>query len=285
MLWKIRGKEIHLEHKALIMGVLNVTPDSFSDGGQHAGEGKALERAMQMIQEGADIIDIGGESTRPGALKVDQNVELSRTIPVVEALRKKSDVIISIDTSKAEVARQAIAAGADVVNDVTGLRGDEEMLAVCASGEVAVVVMHMQGTPESMQESPVYTDVVEEVRSFFCSQMEKLTQQGIDPLAVCLDPGIGFGKTLEHNQYLLQNLESLRVSERPLMLGVSRKSLIGAVLKKQNPLERDWGTVALTAYGAHKGINVHRVHAVKENADALRMTEAILTHPSVSTRS
>ncbi len=276
MIWNIRNQKIDLSSKGMVMGVLNVTPDSFSDGGMSLDVALAVEKGLRMIQEGADIIDIGGESTRPGALYVSCERELERTIPVILAIREKSDIFISIDTSKAEVAKQAIAAGADIVNDVTGLEGDSEMPQVCKEADAAVVVMHMQGTPEQMQDAPYYTNVVEEVRAYFESRLVKLQQLGIDSQRICFDPGIGFGKSQEHNQALMKHLDTLLVEDRPLLLGVSRKSFIGKVLGEESPLERDWATVALTAYGRTRGAAVHRVHEVKKNKESLRMMEAII---------
>lgn len=276
MVWKIRKSKIDLSNNGMIMGILNVTPDSFSDGGANPDVDLAAAKALDMAKQGADIIDIGGESTRPGALKVSLDLELERTIPVVREIRKKSDIFISIDTSKAEVARQAIAAGADIVNDVTGLEGDEEMLTACKESDVAIVVMHMQGRPDNMQKSPSYTDVVMEVRNYFTSRLSTLKLAGVDAQRICFDPGIGFGKSQRHNQELLKQLDSLRIEDRPLLLGVSRKSFIGKVVGEEDPLERDWATIALTAYARTKNVAVHRVHEVKKNKESMLMMEAIL---------
>lgn len=276
MQWKLRDKIYDLENRAMVMAILNVTPDSFSDGGQHVDVDRSVERALEMVEEGADIIDIGGESTRPGAEPVTEAEEIKRTVPVIEAIRAKSEVLISIDTSKAEVARQALLAGADIVNDVTGLLGDRAMVEVCAQADCAVVVMHMQGNPKMMQDEPKYDDVVGQVREFFEERYASLTGAGIAAERICFDPGIGFGKTLEHNKTLIRELGQLVVEGRPLLLGVSRKSMIGAILDEPDPQKRDWGTVALTAIGWKLGAQVHRVHEVKMNADALRMVEAIL---------
>jgi len=258
------------------MGILNVTPDSFSDGGRHLVVEAALEHARRMIAEGAEILDIGGESTRPGAAPVPADEEIARTIPVIRAIREEWDGCLSIDTMKAEVAAAAIEAGADVVNDVTGLTGDPEMLAVCRDTGCGVVVMHMRGTPRTMQANPRYDDVVEEVRAFLAGRLETLTAAGLDSAALCFDPGIGFGKTLEHNLALLREVGNLSPAGRPLLLGVSRKSFIGKILGSDSIEDRDWPTVALTAYGRDAGVRLHRVHDVKPNVEALRMTEAIL---------
>lgn len=257
------------------MGILNVTPDSFSDGGLHPNQSAALNHAREMIAQGGEIIDIGGESTRPGALPVSADEEIKRTVPVVAALRADWDGLISIDTMKAEVAAAALAAGADIVNDVSGLRADPEMPGVCAASGCGVVVMHMQGEPRTMQQAPYYQNVVAEVRDFFSERMESLVTDGIHPDALCFDPGIGFGKTLEHNLALLRALENLSPSGRPLLLGVSRKSFIGRLLEDDDLSPRDWPTVAITAMARDKGVMLHRVHEVRTNLEALRMVEAI----------
>lgn len=262
------------------MGILNVTPDSFSDGGKHLELESALAHAMQMIEQGAAIIDIGGESTRPGSLAVDAEEEIRRTLPVVRALRERWDGWISIDTSKAVVAAAALAAGADVVNDVTGLRGDPDMLPCCVGAGCAVVVMHMQGEPRTMQIAPSYQDVVSEVSGFFSERLAALTSAGLPSDRICLDPGIGFGKTAGHNAILLNALDQLAPAGQALLLGVSRKSIIASLLEESNPALRDWPTVALTAQARLRGVMLHRVHQVRENLQALRMIEAILQRGS-----
>lgn len=259
----------------MIMGILNVTPDSFSDGGHFVDHGKAEGHGLAMVDEGAQIIDVGGESTRPGALPVSLDDELSRVIPVIERLRKQSDVIISIDTMKAEVARQAVAAGADIINDVSGLR-DPLMLEVAARSGVALIVMHMKGEPQTMQTNPVYEDVVREVRDFFVAQMQRLQQAGIESSRIAFDPGFGFGKALEHNLALMRNLASLRVAGRPLVVGVSRKSMIAKLINDADMEQRYWPTVAWTAWMRDAGADVFRVHDVKGNFEAMRMMEAIV---------
>jgi dihydropteroate synthase len=258
------------------MGILNVTPDSFSDGGTHAGVTAALEHARRMIAEGAEIIDVGGESTRPGAAEVAVAEEIARTAPVIAALREEWDGLISIDTMKAGVAAAALEAGAAIVNDVSGLTADPEMARVCAESGCGVVVMHMQGDPRTMQVAPQYDDVVAAVGAFFEERLAALTAAGIDPEAICFDPGIGFGKTVAHNLSLLRALPDLGVSGRPLLLGVSRKSFIGRVLGSDELADRAWPTVAITAWAREAGVMIHRVHEVLPNVQALRMTEAIL---------
>ena len=258
------------------MGVLNVTPDSFSDGGKFFELEKAIEHGVKMAAEGADVIDVGGESTRPDAEPVAAGEELRRAIPVIERLRAKIDVPISIDTSKAEVAHAAIHAGASIMNDITGGRGDQGMLPLIAETKSAFIIMHMQGTPRTMQNRPQYEDVVSEVAIFFRQQYARAIECGVDPMAIAFDPGIGFGKTLEHNLELLAQLERLRADDRPLVVGVSRKSFLAKLIDSPEIEDRLAPAVALTALLRVRGADVFRVHDVKENVSALRVTEAIL---------
>ncbi len=258
------------------MGVLNVTPDSFSDGGKFFELEKAIEHGVKMAAEGADVIDVGGESTRPGAEPVAAGEELRRVIPVIEKLRAKIDVPISIDTSKAEVAHAAIHAGASIMNDITGGRGDQGMLPLIAETKSAFIIMHMQGTPRTMQNRPQYEDVVSEVAIFFRQQYARAIECGVDPMTIAFDPGIGFGKTLEHNLELLAQLERLRADDRPLVVGVSRKSFLAKLIDSPEIEDRLAPAVALTALLRVRGADVFRVHDVKENVSALRVTEAIL---------
>src|SRR5512133_3037903 len=223
-IWKIGKRVFDVSRHGLIMGVLNVTPDSFSDGGEFLAADKATERGLQMAAEGAHIIDVGGESTHPGSQPVTIAEELRRVIPVIENLRRKLDIPISIDTSKAGVARAAIQAGASIVNDVTGGRGDDQMLPLIAESNSALIIMHMQGTPRTMQIQPRYRDVVAEVSEFFRQQFARAIGLNVDPMATAFDPGIGFGKTIEHNLELLAELEQLRTHDRAMVVGVSRKS-------------------------------------------------------------
>src|SRR6266478_1736811 len=274
--WKIAGRVVDLSRQGLIMAVLNVTPDSFSDGGKFFTVEKAVEQGLRMAADGAQIIDVGGESTRPGAQSVAVEEELRRVIPVVEALRAKIDVFLSIDTSKAQVAHAAIRAGASIVNDVTGGRGDKEMMPLVAESKVALIIMHMQGDPQTMQIEPQYSDVVSDVADFFRQQYGRALDCGIDPMAIAFDPGIGFGKTLEHNLELLAQLERIRVHERPLVVGVSRKSFLAKLIGSSEMNDRRAPAVALTSLLRTRGADVFRVHDVKENVNALLVTEAIL---------
>lgn len=276
MIWNIQGRKLDLTRRAQIMGILNVTPDSFSDGGHFAARDAALAHARDMIAERAAIIDIGGESTRPGALPVDADEEIRRTIPVIRSLRSEWDGLISIDTSKASVARAALESGADIVNDVSGLTADPEMTDVCAKSHCGIVIMHMRGTPADMQQNPSYNDVVAEVREYFQSRLDILKSHGISPARLCFDPGIGFGKNLDHNLALLSRINELAPTGFPLLLGISRKSLITKLTGADLPTDRDAVTCALTALARMKGIMLHRVHDVKGNLAALRAAEGVL---------
>lgn len=274
--WKIGKRVFDVSRHALIMGVLNVTPDSFSDGGEFLAADKSTQRGLQMATEGAHIIDVGGESTHPGSQSVTVEEELRRVLPVIENLSRKLDVPISIDTSKADVARAAIEAGASIVNDVTGGQGDNEMLPLVAETRSALIIMHMQGTPRTMQIQPRYGDVVAEISEFFRQQFARAIGLNIDPMTIAFDPGIGFGKTLEHNLELLARLEELRAHDRALVVGVSRKSFLGKLIGSPEISDRHAPAIALTSLLRARGADVFRVHDVKENVYALRTSEAIL---------
>lgn len=276
-LWKIGSRIVDFSRRGLIMGVLNVTPDSFSDGGKYFAANKAVQHGLDMANAGADIIDVGGESTRPRAEPVSAKDELGRVLPVIEELRARTDKIISIDTSKTSVAEAAIDAGAQIVNDVTGGRGDVAMMKLVQRRRVGFVVMHMQGTPQTMQVNPHYKNVVAEVTDFFRQQYACAIECGVDPMAIAFDPGIGFGKTMAHNLALLANLERLRIHDRPLVIGVSRKSFLGKIAGLSELSARETATTALTALLRARGGDVFRVHEVGENLAALRAAEAVLT--------
>lgn len=276
MKWRCLHHLFDLDDRGEIMGIVNTTPDSFSDGGRYASVESALTHARRLIAEGAAIIDIGGESTRPGAAEVDEAEEIARVLPVIEALAAEfPNTALSIDTCKGGVARAAVAAGASIINDVTGFR-DAEMVAVAAESGAGLVVMHMQGTPRTMQHAPVYTDLHGEITAFFADRFVALTAAGVSTEAIVFDPGIGFGKKLEHNLAILRELERYTVEGRPILLGVSRKSFIGKILGSDDLDNRHWPTVAITSHAREQGVALHRVHEVKPNLEALRMTEAIL---------
>jgi len=275
MKWRCLDLVFDLAVRGEIMGILNVTPDSFSDGGHYDSLDRAVSHALELIDEGAAIVDVGGESTRPGADAVDAVEERERVVPVIEAIRRqRPDACLSIDTSKPEVARAALDAGARIVNDVTGFL-DPAMIDLAASSGAGIVAMHMQGTPRTMQTRPDYRDVVADVRAFFEDRHAALLDAGVHEEAVVYDPGIGFGKTLEHNLDLLRHPDRLAVAGRPLLFGVSRKSFIGKLLGSDRLEDRSWPTVALTARARERGVPLHRVHEVRPNLEAMRMTEAM----------
>lgn len=261
---------------ALIAGIVNVTPDSFSDGGRFFDTEKAVGHALQLVDQGAGILDIGGESTRPGAEPVSETEELRRVIPVIETLAQRVNVPISIDTIKPAVASAALAAGASIVNDVCANRAQDAMWHVVADASAGYICMHMQGTPKTMQANPVYSDVVSEVNDFFRQRLQRLKQCGVEPEQVVLDVGIGFGKTAEHNLQLLAGLRSFTKLERPLLLGVSRKSFIGKVVNAGSPESRAAGSLACACLAVAAGVQMIRAHDVAETVQAVRMTEAIL---------
>lgn len=282
--WRFGTHDLDLTHRGLIMGIVNVTPDSFSDGGRFNDTGRAVEHALQLVAEGADILDIGGESTRPGAEPVEEAEELRRVLPVIRAVRSATKALISIDTMKASVARAAIDAGADIINDVTGLRADAAMPRLAADTNVGIVVMHMTGTPQTMQSNPQYEDVVAEVRAYFEKRLQLMEHEGIAAERVVLDPGFGFAKTLEHNLTLLRELSQLSTL-RPLLIGISRKSTIAKVIGSDAMDDRYWPTVALTAHAREHGARIVRVHDVKPNREALRMMESVLGTQTVTAAS
>lgn len=268
--WQLARECWQLPRLGAVMGILNVTPDSFSDGGLYAGVDAAVAHARQLVADGADIIDIGGESTRPGSCEVPVQEELQRVLPVVQALRAEFPQLrLSIDTRHAEVAQAALLAGADVVNDITGL-ADPAMRQVCAQHPCGVVLMHMQGTPRTMQLAPHYRDVVAEVRAFFEQRVALAVASGIALQRLCLDPGIGFGKTTEHNVALVRGLEQLRVQDLPILMALSRKRFLGDLLcdaaaAKESPLP----TVVMSLLAADSGADMHRVHDVAALHQAL----------------
>lgn len=267
--------------RTYIMGVLNVTPDSFSGDGVTDTE-MALARGRALLDEGADFLDIGGESTRPGAAPVPLEEELRRVIPVVEGLVGELDAVVSVDTMKAEVARQALRAGAVMVNDVSALRADAEMAAVVADAGVPVVLMHMRGTPGTMQQNPVYRDVVAEITAFLAERIEAAARAGIPRNRIVIDPGVGFGKTVEHNLEILRRLTEFHTLGRPILIGTSRKSVIGHVLGGLPVGERLEGTAATVSVAIVHGADIVRVHDVRAMARVARMTDAIVRCPSPS---
>ncbi len=259
----------------LLMGILNTTPDSFSDGGRYTSVDAALAQAERMIAEGAAIIDVGGESTRPGAQPVSEPDEIERVVPVIEAIHQAfPDTVISIDTSKPAVMRAAVEAGAELVNDVNALRADGAV-ETCARLGVVVCLMHMQGEPRTMQQHPVYADVVAEVADFLAQRKQVCIEQGIDQARILLDPGFGFGKSLTHNLQLLKHLTELHSLQQPLLVGISRKSMLGAVLDGAPVDERLYASVAALVLAWERGAKIFRVHDVAASRDALNVCEAM----------
>ena len=276
--WQLARECWTLPARGAVMGILNVTPDSFSDGGQHFSTKAALAHALRMLDEGADLIDIGGESTRPGADAVSPSEEADRVLPVIEALhRERPDARISVDTRHPEVARAALKSGADIVNDITGL-ASPDMRRVCAELPCGVILMHMQGEPKTMQQNPHYTDVVAEVREFFAARVQAAEQDGITRNRICLDPGIGFGKNVQHNLLLIRHLEQTRVHDLPMLMALSRKRFMGAILEDpQTPKISPLPTVVMSLLAADAGAELHRVHDVAPLVQALRLRHACLS--------
>lgn len=277
MIWQARDRQWDLSERCLVMGILNVTPDSFSDGGRFVNLDKAVTHARAMIQNGADILDIGGESTRPGAAPVTASVERERVLPVIKAIvAELPDATVSIDTFKANVAEAAMSHGAHIINDITGLSGDPQMARVAADTKAGLVIMHMRGQPRTMQTAPIYEDTVQEIRDFLECQGRLALDAGVAETCLAYDPGIGFGKTLQHNLQILNRLDAFSIGERPVLLGASRKSFMGKLLDSKRLEARYWPTVALTSHAIEQGARIVRVHDVLPNVQAARMTEAIL---------
>jgi len=258
------------------MGILNVTPDSFSDGGIYFDKARAVERAFRMAEEGADIIDIGGQSTRPGSEPVPVEEELKRTIPVIEALKGRLGIPVSIDTYRAEVAKRAVEAGADMINDISGLMFDPEMAHAVAKAGVPVVIMHIKGTPKDMQANPVYEALIPEVMDYLREGIRLAVSAGVKEDMIVVDPGIGFGKTFEHNLEILNRLGDFTLLGKPILVGVSRKAFIGKILGDAPPSERLEGTLAAVSIAVLNGANIVRVHDVREVSKAVKVADAVI---------
>ncbi len=280
LIWNCRGREVNCAERTLIMGILNATPDSFSDGGKFLDMERAVARALQLVEEGADIIDIGGESTRPGAKPVSAAEEVDRTVPIIEKFREQSDCLISIDTHKAAVARAAVAAGAEIINDISAL-SDPDMASVATETGAGLVLMHMQGRPETMQNNPQYGDAVSEVRLFLEKRLTRAVAQGVAPAQIVFDPGIGFGKSDEHNLALLNGIPDLLSAGRPVLIGASRKSLFGRLLGREVD-ERLAGSLAVAVFSVIHGAQLLRVHDVKESCDAMKLVDTLRAQGTTS---
>ncbi len=262
------------DKQSLIMGILNVTPDSFSDGGQFLNKNSAIGHALKMIEEGADIIDIGGESTKPFSSPVSLDEELSRVLPVIEDLRKETDVCISIDTTKSEVANQALKMGASIINDVSAMEFDEKMIGIALKFDCPIVLMHMKGIPKNMQENPHYSSLISEIITYLNARIDFVLSKGIDRKKIIIDPGIGFGKSVENNFEIINNLNQFADLGYPVMLGASRKSFIGVTLDVPED-KRVEGSLAANIIGFQKGVSVFRVHDVDQTRKALTITKKI----------
>ena len=271
--WQLRSCTLEFPRRPLVMGIVNVTPDSFSDGGRYWDAGAAIEHGLQLVADGADLLDIGGESTRPYSEAVPADEELRRVLPVIQSLIGQVTIPLSIDTSKAAVARAAIEAGAEIINDVTGLGGDPSMVALAAETGVGVCAMHMQGTPQTMQDNPTYSDVVVEVRDFLRERRDALEAAGISRERICLDPGIGFGKTHEHNITLMCHCYEFHALGCPLLVGHSRKGFLGKLIGDQEA-DRTSATVGAALSLAVQGVQIVRVHDVRPVREALQAFEA-----------
>ncbi|NOU10395.1 MAG: dihydropteroate synthase [Nitrospira sp.] len=269
-----KGREIHCKGRPLVMGVVNVTTDSFYDGGRYVESKRAIAHALELVDQGADIIDVGGESTRPGACSVSEQDELAHVIPVVKGLVHRVSVPISIDTTKSRVAEVALSCGASIINDVSALRQDPAMASVIARFDAAVVLMHMQGTPQTMQQSPQYSDVVGEVVRFLEGRVQMALRAGIARTNILLDPGFGFGKLVNHNLDLLDGLSAIAALNRPVLAGLSRKAFIGNVVERSVE-HREWGTAAAVALAVDRGAHILRVHDVAMMIDVVKMAAAL----------
>ncbi len=269
-----RGKEVRCNKRPLVMGVVNVTADSFYDGGRYLEPERAIAHALDLVNQGADLLDIGAESTRPGSFPVSERDELARVVPVVAELARRVTVPISVDTTKAQVAQSALAAGASVINDVTALRGDAGMASVIAHYNAAIILMHMLGTPQTMQQAPSYADLIAEITRFFDERMQAAERAGISKMNIILDPGIGFGKLLKHNLELLNRLSAFSMLHRPLLVGPSRKAFIGQLVNREVD-RREWGTAAAVALAVDRGAQILRVHDVEMMIDVVKVAAAL----------
>jgi len=272
--WKLRTRTLEFTTRPLLMGIVNVTPDSFSDGGRFLDPDAAVEHALQLADDGAAILDVGGESTRPYSKPISPDEELRRVLPVVERLAVQTNVPISIDTCKSSIARAAIDVGAEIINDVTGLGSDPEMLSLACEAEVGICAMHMQGTPQTMQDNPIYDDVVADVGNYLAGRRDVLVAAGIDRPRICLDPGIGFGKTTRHNLLLVANCYRLHHLGCPILVGHSRKGFLGKVLGDMEA-DRTAATIGVALRLATQGVQVLRVHDVRPVRDALELFTAV----------
>lgn len=272
---RVRGKDYSLGRRTWLMGILNVTPDSFSDGGMYLDKKSAVQKGLQLIEDGADILDIGGESTRPGSNPITSEEEKRRILPVISGIREKTDTLISVDTTKSEVLKSALDAGADILNDISGMRFDPKILGLAAKKDIPVIIMHMKGTPRNMQESPEYNNVIQEIKTFLKQRVSGALTAGIKKNKIIIDPGIGFGKRLKDNLKIISNLSAFSELGYPILIGVSRKSFIGDLLKL-SPEKRLEGTIASSLISILQGAHILRVHDVSSLKKAVTVAEAII---------
>lgn len=272
----INGRNFDFKNQSYVMGVLNVTEDSFYDGGRYFSKNSAVDHAKKLIEEGADFLDIGGESTKPGAGEVSAEEEIKRVVPVIESVRKESDIPISIDTTKVSVAKEAFSAGASIVNDISGLRFDPDMKFFAAEKKCPVIIMHMKGTPKTMQVNPHYDNVINEIEIFFNEQIKDAVNSGLSKDMIILDPGIGFGKRLEDNITILNKLDVFLKFKCPILIGTSRKSFIGMILQNKNPSDRLYGSLGTAALSVLKGASILRVHDVRPTREMITVIKYIM---------
>ncbi len=271
----IREYNFHWGQRTYLMGILNLTPDSFSDGGQFNTRQSAIAQAQYMIDHGADIIDIGGQSTRPGAEQISFTEEFQRVIPIIKAIRQQFSIPVSIDTTRAKIAQEAIAVGADIINDISGGTFDEEMLTVAGRLDVPIILMHMRGNPQTMQQMTDYQDLVPDITDFLSHQIQKAIACGVDSSKIIIDPGIGFAKTPEQNIELLRRLSEFKALGVPILIGTSRKIFIGKIINQKDPQKRVWGTAATCCSAIMSGADILRIHDVAEIYDVSRVADAI----------
>jgi len=273
-IYKMRDKSIYLNSNVELMGIINITPDSFYDGGNYLDRDSALDRVQELVENGASIIDIGGESSRPNSDPVHINEEIKRILPVLKSMKGKFSVPVSVDTYKSEVASVALSEGADIINDISALRFDPKLPGVISDYDAGVILMHMKGTPKNMQDHPEYVNVIDEISSFLSERAEFATSSGISRDSIMIDPGIGFGKTLKHNLSILKGIDQFKQLGYPVLIGPSRKSFIGELTNKSVE-ERLFGTAGVVAYCTLKGVNVIRVHDVPQMKDVVNLTHSI----------
>jgi dihydropteroate synthase len=279
--WKCRDRVLELGRKTRIMAILNATPDSFSDGGTYHSPEEAVQAGLNMLAQGADIIDVGGESTRPGAQSVSVEEELARVIPVIQQLRRQTDRFISVDTMKAPVAEAALEAGADIINDVSAFQNDPALFEVAARYGAGVVLMHMQGTPQTMQNSPCYTGLIQDIATYLAQRLSLCEQAGISRQQIVIDPGIGFGKTLQHNLEILRNIPAFAANGPPVLIGASRKRFLGTLLGRENPRDRLAGNLGAAAWSILHGAHILRVHDVIDTCDMCTLMDTLLEGENV----